>query len=76
MGESMAYIARCKCGGWVLAIVDAPDMRADIARETGKAIEQGYTIERVTCEYVRQSWTACKCGKRTPALQAEQLVLI
>lgn len=59
--EQMAYIARKACGCIVMACVDSPlpECRKDNAKEIGKAIKDGLTIERVTCEYVRQNMKRC-----------------
>ena len=54
--EQMAYIGHAECGCIKLAIVDNPAHYKDTAREIIKAIRQGYVVERVTCEYVRQHW--------------------
>ena len=52
----MAYIAKKPCGCIVLAVVDNPDHRRDVAKEVAKAIREGYIIERVTADYVRENW--------------------
>ena len=59
--EPMAYIARKACGCIVMACVDVPlpEVRKDNAKEISKAIRDGLTIERVTCEYVRQNMKGC-----------------
>ena len=62
MSESMAYIGRRPCGCIVFAIMDNPEHRKDVARELGKAIREGLTVERVAAEVVRQSTFGC-CHK-------------
>lgn len=56
MDKYMAYIGRADCGCIKLAIVDNPEHAKDTAKEIAKAIRQGYKIERVTCDYVRNNW--------------------
>ena len=61
--ESMAYISRAPCGCIRMAVVDSPDHKRDVAREIGKAVRAGESVERVTCEYVRQTkWTRPDCA--------------
>lgn len=67
--QTPSYIARCpNCNGMVMAIVDLPEMKREVANETAKCIRQGYTIERVTVLYVRENWKTCEClkAKRKP----------
>lgn len=52
----MSYIAKKFCGCIVMAVVDNPAHLRDTAKEVAKAIRQGYIIERVTCDYVRENW--------------------
>lgn len=61
--EQMAYIARCKCGAIIMATVDAPEHANENAQEIAACLKAGYTIERVTCEYVRTHWSRCTCPK-------------
>lgn len=56
--EPMAYIARAPCGCMKLATVDTPDRAKDNAKEVAACITAGYTIERVTCAYVRANWVS------------------
>ena len=61
MSERKTYIARCKCGGMVAAVMDNPNHKEDTAKEVAGCIEAGYTIERVDSETVRKShWCRCK----------------
>lgn len=57
--EPMSYIGRAKCGCIRYAAVDEPDMAAQNAKDIAKIIKSGGTIERVTCEYVRQNMRRC-----------------
>lgn len=59
--DDFAYIARCRCGckGIVMAIVDNPVHKREVAKEIAKCIREGYTIEHVTVGYVRQSKFGC-----------------
>lgn len=54
--EPMAYVAKAPCGCTKYAGVDAPNRAKDNAREMRWAMQQGYTIERVTCAWVRANW--------------------
>lgn len=54
--EPMAYIARKACGCFVWAGVDVPNRGKDNAKEAAWAMKKGYTVERVTCQYVRENW--------------------
>jgi len=53
--EPMAYIGRDAHGCIRFAAVDAPETRTMVAREIASCIRSGLLIERVTCEYVRQT---------------------
>jgi hypothetical protein len=59
--QHMSYIARCKCGcgGIVFATVDKPKYAEDNAEEIRRQIQDGYSIERVTVEYVRRAPFGC-----------------
>ena len=50
----MAYMAKCCCGGMVMACVDNPKHKKDTASEVAKSIKKGYEISRVTVEEVRE----------------------
>lgn len=63
MTENMAYIAKKECGCIVMACVDNPEHRRDVAKEVAKAIRQGYIIERVGDAFVREHWE-CEEHKR------------
>ena len=57
-----AYIARCKCGcgGIIMATIDNPEHKKDVAKEVAKCIRDGYSVEQVTIGYVRQSKLGCQ----------------
>ncbi len=65
MIDQMAYIAKKECGCIVLAVMDVPAHAKDTAREIGKAIRQGYSVERVTSDYVRNNWD---CAEHTKSV--------
>lgn len=69
--EPLAYIARKACGCFVYAGVDIPSTRKDTAKEIAWAIRQGYTVERVTCQYVRDTWRST-CAVCTPVAELHQ----
>lgn len=70
--EPMAYIARASCGCIKLATVDSFERAKDNAKEIAACITAGYTVERVTCAYVREHWvgscSVCRPGatRRAP----------
>lgn len=51
--NEMAYIAKCKCGGMVMAVVDLPEHKKDTAKEVASCLRAGFEIERMTVEEVR-----------------------
>jgi len=59
------YIARCKCGctGFVVAIVDNPNHKKEVAKEIASCIKEGFSIERVTVGYVRKTPLGCQKKK-------------
>jgi len=73
--EPMAYIARKACGCFVWAGVDEPAHRAGNADEAAWAIGQGYTVDRVTCQYVRENWRSSCAVCEPPAAQQEAMEL-
>lgn len=62
--EPRAYIAKKSCGCIVAATVDDPEHKEDVAKNVSDWIKDGLSIERVTCETVRQSKLGCHCGQR------------
>jgi hypothetical protein len=63
MAESMAYIGKKSCGCIVAACVDNPEHKREIARNLAEWIRDGLTIERVTCDFVRNCKFGCDCNK-------------
>lgn len=61
---SMSYISRKSCGCLAMAVVDNPEHKRDVAREVGKAVRLGETVERVTSESVRIMEWVCPQHKR------------
>ena len=63
--ETMAYIARCKCGckGIVFAVVDNPERAADTAKKVADCIRDGYAVERATVGTVRSQPFGCRVPK-------------
>lgn len=57
--EPMAYIGRSACGCIVEAWVDRSARRDEIAEALRAMVLEGYTVERVTVEYVRENLKAC-----------------
>lgn len=68
--EPMAYIARAPCGCIKLATVDSPERKKDNAKQIALCIAAGYTVERVSCAYVREHWLgACDHCRRVTMIQ-------
>jgi hypothetical protein len=60
----MAYLARHdECGGVVYVGVDTPDMKKSNAKEIGKCIRKGYSIEHITVEAARIA-KFCMCNRK------------
>lgn len=75
--DSMAYIGRAPCGCLRLAMVDKPSRSPLIAREVARAIRDGLTVERVTCEFVRTTpWTVPGCTEHARPRAATQAALL
>jgi len=62
--ERVAYVAKCSCGGMVMATTN--DHPKDAARSVAECIKEGYRIETLSIEDARQI-PFCKnhgqCGK-------------
>lgn len=67
--QAFAYIGKKPCGCIVAAVVDLAERKETTAQHVAEMIADGLTVERVTCEYVRQNMRRCTCG------QAQQLTL-
>ena len=63
MMNEMAYISKKACGCLAMAIVDNPDHKREVAKEIGKAVRLGETVERVPAEDVRTM--AWKCSEHS-----------
>jgi hypothetical protein len=78
--ESMAYAGTCPtCGNMTAACVDTDDHKRGTAKFIAQMVRDGLTVERVTCEHVRQTMTMCSCQpnprKRKAARQVEHPTL-
>ena len=62
MGES--YVAICKCGEMVAAVVDNPYRRPGTAKLVAQWIKAGYTVEHVHNDEVRVRLSRCTCPKQ------------
>lgn len=58
-----AYVAKKSCGCVVAAHVDRPQYKNEVAKEVSRWIKEGYTVERVTQEFVRLNLKGCHCGE-------------
>jgi hypothetical protein len=59
----MAYVAiHPECGNAVYMGVDAPDMKADNAKDVAACIRKGHTIQHVTVETAR-TLKFCMCNR-------------
>lgn len=65
-----SYIGRCKCGEMVTAVVDNPERPREVARLVGNWLRDGLTIERVTHDVVRSSFSHCRCAEQEKADKA------
>ena len=55
----MVYIGSKSCGCVLSIISDKPELRRSIARETGKWIRDGFTVEHVTAEKGKHRFGHC-----------------
>jgi hypothetical protein len=64
--QAPAYIGRRPCGCIGFATVDDPKYAKDNAKEIAKVIKLGWTVERVTVQFVRENWgPGCEqCDKK------------
>lgn len=63
--EPMAYVGLCPHGRLRFAVVDEPDRRRDVAKDVARAMRQGLTIVRWTCEEVRNAdWRCAPCESK------------
>lgn len=62
MAEKMAYVARRPCGCLCAAAVDDPEHRRHVDNEVVSWLRDGYPVERMTVEAVREAtWTCPTC---------------
>jgi len=61
--NEMAYVAKCVCGGLIMACVDLPERKNDTAKEVASCLRAGYEISRMTVEEVRAHKWCDNCGK-------------
>lgn len=70
MNERMAYVARCKgCGHIVAAAMDEPAYAKDNAKEVARWMRDGLTIERVGTDTIRTYLHECTCPAKVEAKQ-------
>jgi len=67
--RDMAYIARCHCGGIIMACVDDPTHKQDTAKEVASCLRAGFTIDRIKCNDVKTSKWCENRGKCTKQSQ-------
>ena len=63
MSESQTYIGKRLCGCLVMAIVNNPEDKKDVAREVAKAIREGLSVYLVSSELVRTMPWKCETHK-------------
>jgi hypothetical protein len=63
-----AYVGIKPCGCLVAAIVDRPELKGDIAKETGSWLRRGWTVDRLELAEVRPRLKACECPKPVRAV--------
>lgn len=61
--NTMAYIARKRCGCVVGATVDEPQRTGHTSQVVAEWIVRGMTVERVTVEEARKQFVFCECKK-------------
>lgn len=67
--EPMAYIGqRPMCKAIIMATVDEPRRKKDVARDVAEAIRCGDVIEHVTVAFVQTTgnWGHCHCRDKKP----------
>jgi hypothetical protein len=71
--ESYSYIAKCpKCGLLVAMAVDKPGHAKRTANLVAQCIREGFAVERVASEWVRENWHFCECKMlKSPASTPE-----
>lgn len=57
--QANCYVAKCTCGGLVMAAVDNPNRKKDTAKEVAMAIKKGFAVSQMTVVQVRVS-TFCQ----------------
>ena len=76
--EPMVYIARKSCGCIVAAQVDTPGHSRAVAKELGRWVRDGFTVERVSVATVRVSIARCPhepARKPTQAVAKQEALL-
>lgn len=72
-GESMTYIGRNQCGCVGLLVVDNPEHARDVAKEIGRAIRQGMSVERVKTGWVRsKECSLAPCPDAQPCVRDQE----
>ena len=61
---SESYIAQKECGCLVMAVVNNPDHRREVAREVSRAIREGLQVSIVPSEQVRTMAWECETHKK------------
>jgi hypothetical protein len=62
--EPMCYVGKAPCGCYLFASVDNPERAKENAKEIGKLIRAGWTIEKQTCQWVRDGNLNFDCPHR------------
>jgi hypothetical protein len=64
-GETPCFVALCECGGWKAVMVDVPEMAKDNAKEIGKLMRAGFSIEKRKVYQIRSGESPiCKCPRK------------
>ncbi len=58
-----SYVGRLLCGCLVAWCADNPEHQKDVARSVAKFIRNGYAVEHVVLDDVRDQLGPCKCQK-------------
>ena len=69
--EPMAYIGRKPCGCLVAAYMEDPPKEM-LAENIAGLIADGYTVEHVTAQAVRDEGWGCKCEPELPLTEEDR----
>ncbi len=68
-----SYVERLPCGCLVAWCADNPEHQRDVARSVAKFIRNGYSVEHVVLDDVRDQLGPCKCQNKLSFSESEKL---